>query len=881
MNELKSYTEYAVSTPTADFVIGFDFNYGEDAVNVTVDDVPANTAGYTVVYLNETTVRLSPSVPSGVVRLQRETDIDQTDHAYRAGAKFIAQTMDENFEQLRHSQQEVRDGFSKLSTDTHKIIGGLDAALELAQDAAQDAQEAAVIAQGAADTVNTIIVGGKVGAGNVLDASGETQQQVNYNGGSKWHSRVGGYLENERVVLANGDIVKSTIDGNTNDPNSNMTGWVKESKPPIESISDLLAINNPKNHQVETVLSRNEGTGKGGGVFVFHTGSTKNDRGMFFSTPTGSWHRLTLEAWHNVQWWGAVGDGVTDATVSIKDAIKAHLKEYAPNKMPLASFCTLYFPSSEGAYVVTETIYTLPYLRLKGDSTKGGSTSHNHTKYMSKIGAKFPNAINYAWIISTENYVAATGELINWDTTCTGEQLDAGLITPSFGSCVEDLWIDNLTPENRIYGGVRFIAAPQSSIERCWIENVDVGVLSTGSWDIRCDVGTVAYKCGAAIWGSSNGTRMNGYLHANTNKTPLPTQMNIFDIPVDKTVGLYAQYAPSISSEMLISERHDHGIRLAAESYMSAQSLYLEANKTAMTLSSSTLNVGNITGVANDYTLKLGGGSTFEVASCQNNNYKNAFFESIDAYAISANIPETIAKADTANTKVFLKNRELKDVVYLSSSTGSDSNSGLISNNPVASLTKALDILNARRTSNQWGDVISDQRKVCTLIILDSADYSPNNYRELKNMDLTIKSSNGNTPHLKTSNQAFKLFNSTVRAKGINIQRTYDNNYQLSQGMFICSGSCSVVVECPNVDLAYPLVSVDPSDLADVNLSIIGGTGVMTTDARYFQTTSKNTAINAFVRLNNTGYDLNGSSNNGIDAPPGAYITKSVSAVLP
>lgn len=60
----------------------------------------------------------------------------------------------------------------------------------------------------------------------VLDASGETQQQVNYNGGSKWHSRVGGYLENERVVLTNGDIVKSTIDGNVNDPNVDMTGWI-------------------------------------------------------------------------------------------------------------------------------------------------------------------------------------------------------------------------------------------------------------------------------------------------------------------------------------------------------------------------------------------------------------------------------------------------------------------------------------------------------------------------------------------------------------------------------------------------------------------------------------------------------------------------------
>ena len=34
------------------------------------------------------------------------------------------------------------------------------------------------------------------------------------------------YNSGERVVLANGDIVKSTIDGNTNDPNIDMTGWV-------------------------------------------------------------------------------------------------------------------------------------------------------------------------------------------------------------------------------------------------------------------------------------------------------------------------------------------------------------------------------------------------------------------------------------------------------------------------------------------------------------------------------------------------------------------------------------------------------------------------------------------------------------------------------
>lgn len=257
MNELKSYTEYAVSTPTADFVIGFDFNYGEDAVNVTVDNVPATEAGYTVVYLNETTIRLSPSVSSGVVRLQRETDIDQSDHAYRAGAKFIAQTMDENFEQLRHSQQEVRDGFNKLADDTYEIIDTLQEVGQSAQDAADAAEVAAGLANDAAAQVNdkvsyedfnnkphNAMLGRDAEAahptGSILDGSGETQQQVNYNGGSKWHSRVGGYKLNERVVLTNGDIVKSTTDGNMNDPNADMVGWKLSNKIELDYIGNTV-----------------------------------------------------------------------------------------------------------------------------------------------------------------------------------------------------------------------------------------------------------------------------------------------------------------------------------------------------------------------------------------------------------------------------------------------------------------------------------------------------------------------------------------------------------------------------------------------------------------------------------------------------------------
>ncbi len=338
MNELKSYTEYAVSTPTADFVIGFDFNYGEDAVNVTVDDAPATEAGYTVVYLNETTIRLSPSVPSGVVRLQRETDIDQTDHAYRAGAKFIAQTMDENFEQLRHSQQEVRDGFNKLADDTYEIIDTLQEVGQSAQDAADAAEVAAELANNAAAQVNDKVsyedfnnkphnamlardAASAHPTSSISDASGETQQQVNYNGGSKWHSRVGGYFENERVVLTNGDIVKSTIDGNTNDPNSDMTDWVMvSSNIEVNSITDLLAIPNPTDGSRVFVKSYHIGYDGGGGCFVFIVGSTKDDGGRFFKKSHGAWHRVDDGTLANIDWYGAIPESGFDSTIAIEKA---------------------------------------------------------------------------------------------------------------------------------------------------------------------------------------------------------------------------------------------------------------------------------------------------------------------------------------------------------------------------------------------------------------------------------------------------------------------------------------------------------------------------------------------------------------------------------
>lgn len=73
----------------------------------------------------------------------------------------------------------------------------------------------------------------------VVSASGETQQEINDYVGAKWRNKAGGYELNARVMLENGAIVRSTTAANTNNPNSNLQGWVFDSTLLIEYFGAL------------------------------------------------------------------------------------------------------------------------------------------------------------------------------------------------------------------------------------------------------------------------------------------------------------------------------------------------------------------------------------------------------------------------------------------------------------------------------------------------------------------------------------------------------------------------------------------------------------------------------------------------------------------
>lgn len=110
------------------------------------------------------------------------------------------------------------------------------------------------------------------------------------------------YNSGERVILTNGGIVKNTIDGNTNDPNVDMTGWRFDDNT-VESIADLLAIPNPKNgsrvfvksfHDKSKYNGANLALAKpfnGGGEFTYNSEkSSVNDSCMCFY----GWERVGI-----------------------------------------------------------------------------------------------------------------------------------------------------------------------------------------------------------------------------------------------------------------------------------------------------------------------------------------------------------------------------------------------------------------------------------------------------------------------------------------------------------------------------------------------------------------------------------------------------------
>lgn len=154
---------------------------------------------------------------------------------------------------------------------------------------------------------------------------------------SAYATSIGGYPLNARLRLTNGVIVKSTISGNINNPNTDMTGWVLSGNSiTVDSIADLISINRPNNGDIVYVkgyysqLNFALSVPFQGGLRVYDSSRESENDGF-----------LCIDGWvlqlesdvYSPYMSGCVCDGVTDDTLSLDNLMYALEKNNLSGKV--------------------------------------------------------------------------------------------------------------------------------------------------------------------------------------------------------------------------------------------------------------------------------------------------------------------------------------------------------------------------------------------------------------------------------------------------------------------------------------------------------------------------------------------------------------------
>ena len=169
-----------------------------------------------------------------------------------------------------------------------------------------------------------------------------------------------------------------------------------------------------------TLLGWNKGTNVGGGVFVGHKGNKTDDSGTIASGNGFYWQRIIDVPFYIVDWFGAKGDGATDDTIAIQNAINTAKKgevrfrdgaTYLTGNLVFNAPTTLNGTSKRGSTqlspvpgttgnhftVATYLAPTFRNLNLVGDWTTTGSIE-------SPVPPTTLGALNAIWINDQSSY---------------------------------------------------------------------------------------------------------------------------------------------------------------------------------------------------------------------------------------------------------------------------------------------------------------------------------------------------------------------------------------------------------------------------------------------------------------------------------------------
>lgn len=249
--EQTPYIEHTGNGATTSFSLGFQCE-SKDHLIVLVDEIEPPIATWSLTGGN--VVFTTAPAAGKKIKLQRNTPFGRTTNYQSFNNSFRPQTVNIDFDRIWWKLQElgVADWLMKLYVDRlhqqqEQKINDLKGYVDDRDDELRAYLLEEIRKQGVAldqldeyynylmQRLAQIAVDKGWDASFVVDASGDTQQDINDFGGAKWRNKAGGYALGATVKLDNGDIVKSTVANNTVNPNVSMLGWVFDSELLLES----------------------------------------------------------------------------------------------------------------------------------------------------------------------------------------------------------------------------------------------------------------------------------------------------------------------------------------------------------------------------------------------------------------------------------------------------------------------------------------------------------------------------------------------------------------------------------------------------------------------------------------------------------------------
>ena len=258
--EQTPYIEHIGNGVITSFALKFQCE-SKDHLIVMVDEIEPPISSWS---LTEGNVVFTTAPASGKkIKLQRNTPFGRTTNYQSFNNSFRPQTVNVDFDRIWWKLQElgVADWLMKLYVDRlhqqqEQKINDLKVYVDDRDDELRAYLLEEIRKQGVAldqldDYYNYLMqrlaqvaIDRGWAASFIVSADGSTQQQVNDRIGNTWYAKPLGYELNARVMLTNGDIVKSTIPNNINDPNVDMIGWVKTNN--ASQISDKSGLTQQK-----------------------------------------------------------------------------------------------------------------------------------------------------------------------------------------------------------------------------------------------------------------------------------------------------------------------------------------------------------------------------------------------------------------------------------------------------------------------------------------------------------------------------------------------------------------------------------------------------------------------------------------------------------